>query len=243
MIRTGTLTKNKLTLGEPQTLGKFKVDELILTGCLAASRKLTSMDAIDKAFLGSLQAYPRALRGLQRCRTIQFTPFDSVSKKVIAVIETPKGEQVTCVKGAPAAVMQMIAAENRVDESLALAYVTIVENFASRGFRSLAVARRRQDRPWSILGIVPCHDPPRNDAADTVAEAQKLGLRIKMLTGDAIDIARETSRQLGLGTDIRKPDSLNFRDDLSAKSTSLDVIEEADGFAEVTRSFSHKQSF
>lgn len=49
---------------------------------------------------------------------------------------------------------------------------------------------------------MPCSDPPRHDTAKTINEAKTLGLSIKMLTGDAVGIARETSRQLGLGTNV-----------------------------------------
>ena len=45
-------------------------------------------------------------------------------------------------------------------------------------------------------------DPPRLDTAETIAEAGDLGVRVKMLTGDAVAIAKETCRQLALGTNV-----------------------------------------
>jgi H+-transporting ATPase len=45
-------------------------------------------------------------------------------------------------------------------------------------------------------------DPPRLDTAETIAEAGDLGVRVKMLTGDAVAIAKETCRQLALGSNV-----------------------------------------
>lgn len=71
--------------------------------------------------------------------------------------------------------------------------------FARRGFRSLGVAIKKEDEDWQLLGMYPMFDPPREDTAQTIAEAQKLGLSVKMLTGDAIAIAKETCKMLALG--------------------------------------------
>jgi len=58
--RTGTLTKNQLTMGEPYTVGICTRDNLVLVACLAASRKIKGMDPIDKAFVRALSQYPEA---------------------------------------------------------------------------------------------------------------------------------------------------------------------------------------
>src|ERR1700761_4293825 len=80
--KTGTLTKNKLSLSEPYTVAGVEPDDLMLTACLAASRKRKGMDAIDKAFLKALRFYPRAKNVLSKYKVIDFHPFDPVSKKV-----------------------------------------------------------------------------------------------------------------------------------------------------------------
>jgi H+-transporting ATPase len=77
-------------------------------------------------------------------------------------------------------------------------------------------------------------DPPRHDTAKTVNEAQHLGLSIKMLTGDAVGIARETSRQLGLGTNIYDAERLGLGGGGDMPGSEVyDFVEAADGFAEV----------
>ncbi|KAK3397208.1 Atpase [Sordaria brevicollis] len=222
--KTGTLTKNKLSLSEPYTVAGVDPEDLMLTACLAASRKKKGIDAIDKAFLKSLKFYPRAKSVLSKYKVLQFHPFDPVSKKVVAVVESPQGERITCVKGAPLFVLKTVEEDHPIPEEVDQAYKNKVAEFATRGFRSLGVARKRGEGSWEILGIMPCMDPP----------AKTLGLSIKMLTGDAVGIARETSRQLGLGTNIYNAERLGLGGGGDMPGSEVyDFVEAADGFAEV----------
>ncbi|KAK9369603.1 hypothetical protein V1509DRAFT_638735 [Lipomyces kononenkoae] len=232
--KTGTLTKNKLSLSEPYTVAGVEPDDLMLTACLAASRKKKGLDAIDKAFLKSLKFYPRAKNTLAKYKVVEFHPFDPVSKKVMAVVESPDGERIVCVKGAPLFVLKTVEEDHPLPEEILNDYKNKVAEFATRGFRSLGVARRRGEGHWEILGIMPCMDPPRHDTAKTVHEAKGLGLAIKMLTGDAVGIARETSRQLGLGTNIYNAERLGLGGGGDMPGSEVyDFVEAADGFAEV----------
>lgn len=232
--KTGTLTKNKLSLAEPYTVAGVEPDDLMLTACLAASRKTRGMDAIDKAFFKSLRNYPRAKNVLSKYKVIQFHPFDPVSKKVQAVVESPQGERIICVKGAPLFVLRTVYQDHPVPEAIEEAYKNKVAEFATRGFRSLGVARKRGNDSWEVLGIVPCSDFPRHDTYRTINEAKKLGLSIKMLTGDAVGIARETARQLGLGDNIYDPEKLGLTGGGEMPGSQVyDFVEAADGFAEV----------
>jgi H+-transporting ATPase len=119
------------------------------------------MDAIDKAFLKALRYYPRAKSVLSKYTVLQFHPFDPVSKKVVAIVESPQGEKITCVKGAPLFVLRTVEEDHPISEEIDQAYKNKVAEFATRGFRSLGVARKRGEGAWEILGIMPCSDPPR----------------------------------------------------------------------------------
>ena len=232
--KTGTLTKNKLSLHEPYTVEGVDPDDLMLTACLAASRKKKGLDAIDKAFLKSLISYPRAKAALTKYKLLEFHPFDPVSKKVTAIVESPEGERIICVKGAPLFVLKTVEEEHPIPEDVRENYENKVAELASRGFRALGVARKRGEGHWEILGVMPCMDPPRDDTAQTVNEARHLGLRVKMLTGDAVGIAKETCRQLGLGTNIYNAERLGLGGGGDMPGSELaDFVENADGFAEV----------
>jgi H+-transporting ATPase len=165
---------------------------------------------------------------------VDFFPFDPVSKKVTSVVLSPQGERITCVKGAPLFVLKTVEDDHGVPPEIDEAYKNKVAEFATRGFRSLGVARKFEDSPWEILGIMPCSDPPRHDTYRTVSEAKTLGLSIKMLTGDAVGIARETSRQLGLGTNVYNAEKLGLGGGGEMPGSEVyDFVEAADGFAEV----------
>ncbi|GLA53262.1 plasma membrane H+-ATPase [Aspergillus niger] len=232
--KTGTLTKNKLSLTEPYTVAGVNPEDLMLTACLAASRKKKGMDAIDRAFFKALNEYPDAKTMLPQFKVLEFSPFDPVSKKVTAVVQSPQGPRITCVKGSPLFVLKTVQQDHQIQEDIEQAYKNKVAEFATRGFRSLGVARKCGDGEWEILGIMPCSDPPRHDTAKTIKEAQTLGLSIKMLTGDAVGIARETSRQLGLGTNVYNAERLGLGGGGTMSGSEVyDFVEAADGFAEV----------
>jgi H+-transporting ATPase len=110
----------------------------------------------------------------------------------------------------------------------------VVDGLAQKGQRTLGVARTRgEDGPWQFMGILPLFDPPREDSAETIAQAQAHGIQVKMVTGDNLAIAREIAGKLGLGKNIRNADRLlsegrsSDDDDLAART------EAADGFAQV----------
>lgn len=232
--KTGTLTRNRLTLGDPYIVPGMSAEELMLTACLAANRKKGGIDAIDKVFIKGLRHYPRAKARIALYKTLEFFPFDPVSKKVTAYVQSLNGEKMLCMKGAPMTILRKVESDTTLCEPFCKEYEAKVTEFASRGFRALGVARKRQGRPWEILGIMPCLDPPRYDTAKTVSEAQDLGLSIKMLTGDAVAIARETARRLGLGTNIYNAERLGVTGAGSMSGSEVnDFVEAADGFAEV----------
>ena len=259
--KTGTLTQNKLTMGTPYVVQGVLIEDLLLTSVLASSRKLRGLDPIDKTIILSLKQYPNVKETIKHFETVEFQPFDPVGKRVLSVVKDSEGTLITCVKGAPAAVLQMVqdAEDGENAEGTGSASVSVsgsegsssagqlsqvviddynkrVDDFAARGFRSLGVARKVGDGPWQILGILQLFDPPRYDTLQTIEEAKKLGLEIKMLTGDAVGIAKETSKQLNLGTKVYSIKKLISPDALGVRMTGSEIndfVEAADGFAEV----------
>jgi H+-transporting ATPase len=194
---------------------------------LASSHNIKSLDPIDKVTILTLKRYQKAKEGLQSGWTTEtFTPFDPVSKRITAVC-IKDGVRYTCAKGAPKAILAL----SQCSKETADKYKVKATEFARRGFRSLGVAVKEGDKPWQLLGMLPMFDPPREDTASTIAEAQILGLSIKMLTGDAIAIAKETCKMLALGTKVYNSERL-IHGGLSG-TTQHDLVEKADGFAEV----------
>jgi magnesium-transporting ATPase (P-type) len=70
---------------------------------------------------------------------------------------------------------------------------------AQKGVRALAVARADGDGPLRLLGLALLYDAPRPDSRSLIDELRSLGIKVLMLTGDALPVAREIARVLGLG--------------------------------------------
>ena len=220
--KTGTLTQNKLTLGDPFCLGAITADELVLAGALAS--QAANNDTIDLAVLGGLKDKD-ALRPYQ---VTHFTPFDPVHKRTEATVKGADGKTFKVTKGAPQVILALSTNAAEVKSAVDKA----VDDFAARGFRALGVARTDSDGKWLLLGVLPLFDPPREDAKSTVATAAQMGVNIKMVTGDALAIARETAQTLGMGSNILDANTLG--DSKTDETAAIaKTIEDADGFAQV----------
>jgi H+-transporting ATPase len=219
--KTGTLTQNKLSLGDPFCLGK-PAAEVILDAALAS--RADNDDSIDLAVLKGVTDAD-ALKSFQ---VIHFTPFDPVHKRTEANVKGKDGRAFKVTKGAPQVILALAGNAAQVKSAVE----TAVNEFAARGFRSLGVARAEGEGPWQLVGVLPLFDPPRDDAKAVIATALSMGVKVKMVTGDALAIAKETAKKLDMGSNILDAGSLGD----SKKQESAEVsasIDKADGFAEV----------
>ena len=149
-------------------------------------------------------------------------------KRTEAAVKGPDGKVFKVTKGAPQVILALSANAGQVKSAVDKA----VNEFAARGFRALGVARADGDGKWQLLGVLPLFDPPREDAKSTVATAAQMGVKIKMVTGDALAIARETAKTLGMGTNIL--DGATLGDSKTEETVAVTKsIEQADGFAQV----------
>lgn len=223
--KTGTLTKNILTLDEPWTVdSSITADEIKFQAALAC--KQLDPDAIDTC-IGKNCPNPTLMAQFEQ---IQFIPFDPSNRKTEAqVLNKVTGESYRVTKGAPQVILKLAANREAIETE---ASAKIVE-FAERGFRSLGVARTlpgHPDNEWYMMGILSLFDPPREDTKDTIERALVQGVSVKMITGDHLLIAKETARRLGMGTSILPSHKLHEAKDTK---TRIDLVISSDGFAEV----------
>jgi H+-transporting ATPase len=218
--KTGTLTQNKLTLGDPFAVPDSTPAEVILTGALAS--RADDNDTIDLAVLAGADN-----AALDEYEVVHFQPFDPVHKRTEATV-TQGATTFKVTKGAPQVILELAGDARDVTPAVDQA----VNAFAQRGFRSLGVARADGDDDWRFVGVLPLFDPPREDAKAVIATATAMGVTVKMVTGDAIAIAQETAKTLGMGTNILAAAELG---DVGQKATAAEAasIEDADGFAQV----------
>lgn len=150
-----------------------------------------------------------------------YLPFDPVTKRSEAKVFDGK-ERFKAVKGAPQAILNLCPNKFVIQSSV----TKVVDAFAARGFGSLAVAKTAGESSWSFLGILPLYDPPREDSAEMIQQANNMSISVKMITGDHRSIAQEISKQLNLGENISTAEDLR-----EMKQWKLgDLVEGTDGF-------------
>lgn len=235
--KTGTLTLNKLSVDKNliEVFAKGVDKEFVLL-CAARASRTENQDAIDAAMVGMLADPKEARAGI---REIHFLPFNPVDKRTALTYIDSEGNWHRVSKGAPEQILQLCNAREDVKRKVH----SVIDKYAERGLRSLAVAtqdvpekiKESPGTPWQFVGLLPLFDPPRHDSAETIRRALNLGVNVKMITGDQLAIGKETGRRLGMGTNMY-PSSTLLGQDKDASIAALPVeelIEKADGFAGV----------
>ena len=213
--KTGTLTQNRLTLGDVVTIESSRRDEILQAAAIASEAE--SNDAIDSAVFAALGTAPSA-------KILQFTPFDPVHKLTQAQADVD-GHVLEFAKGAPQAILNWASSSDNIRAQVSAQ----VDLLAASGYRALAVAERDQNGNNRLLGLLPMYDPPREDSADTISRLKQLGIAVKMVTGDHIAIARQIASRLGLGQRFATAEEV-FSDKTAPDAAQ---VLQQDGYAQV----------
>ncbi|KAK9195123.1 hypothetical protein WN943_003242 [Citrus x changshan-huyou] len=262
--KTGTLTLNKLTV-DKNLIEIFArgvdVDTVVLMAARAS--QVENLDVIDAAIVGTLADpmednlkniffFFRLINSLtlisllltiNKARAdiqeVHFLPFDPTGKRTALMYIDSEGKMHRVTKGAPEQILNLLHNKSEIGHRVN----AVINKFAERGLRSLAVAyqevpegsKESSGSPWQFIGLIPLFDPPIHDSAETIRRALSLGLSVKMITGDQLAIAKETGRRLGMGTNMYPSSALLGQDrDESIVALPVDeLIEKADGFAGV----------
>ncbi|CAA3008052.1 ATPase 11, plasma membrane-type [Olea europaea subsp. europaea] len=235
--KTGTLTLNKLTVDKNlvEVFAKGVDADTVVLMAARASR-LENQDAIDAAIVGMLADPKEARAGIQE---VHFLPFNPTDKRTALTYIDGEGKMHRVSKGAPEQILNLAHNKSEIERRVH----TVIDKFAERGLRSLAVAyqdvsegrKESPGGPWQFVGLLSLFDPPRHDSAETIQRALNLGVNVKMITGDQLAIGKETGRRLGMGTNMYPSSTLLGHDkDESIVALPIDeLIEKADGFAGV----------
>ncbi|KAE9396724.1 plasma-membrane proton-e [Gymnopus androsaceus JB14] len=236
--KTGTLTTNKLTIDRNtiRTYGPFSPDEVILFAAYAS--RTENQDAIDASVVAALGDTAKARAGI---KLLDFKPFNPVDKRTeITYREESTGKLKRVTKGMTGIIIELCS-RNKTEE-LENKLEADVEEYATRGLRALAVAYEELDGDdheaegtgFELIGLLAIFDPPREDTKQTIDDAMALGVKVKMVTGDQLAIAKETGRRLGLGDHMYPAKVLKDGPAPGGKHATLDeMIMDADGFAGV----------
>ncbi|KAF7732744.1 hypothetical protein EC973_000015 [Apophysomyces ossiformis] len=234
--KTGTLTKNELTFDEPCVVEPFKKDDVLLYAYLAS--EAATNDPVEFAVRTAAertlsQVKADGTHGIHGYKTVSFIPFNPVEKMSQATIEnTDTQVSFRVAKGAPQVIIQLVGGNTEMEKT--------VDDLASRGLRSLGVARTKEGTTdqWVLVGMLSLIDPPRFDSADTIQECARYGISVKMITGDQTSIAKEVAGRLGMGQDILDADYLV--DQSRPEDELAQQCLRADGFARVIPEHKYK---
>ncbi|KAH1192589.1 ATPase 4, plasma membrane-type [Glycine max] len=180
--------------------------------------------------------FQKARAGIQE---VHFLPFNPTDKRTAITYIDSESKMHRVSKGAPEQILNLARNKSEIERRVH----SVIDKFADRGLRSLAVAyqevpdgkKESQGGPWQFIGLLPLFDPPRHDSAETIRRALNLGVNVKMITGDQLAIGKETGRRLGMGTNMYPSSALlgQNKDESIATLPVDELIEKADGFAGV----------
>jgi magnesium-transporting ATPase (P-type) len=224
--KTGTITMNQLAVTGVIPLERATEADVLFAGALASQE--ANQDPIDLAFLAAAKER-HIFDNLPKVAAVSFAPFDAKNRRTEAVVEE-NGQRFRVMKGAVHTVAQACGLQPPAIEALEAR----VGESALKGYRTLAVARGPETGAPALVGLVTLYDPPRPDAKQLIATLHDLGVPVKMLTGDALAVASEIARGVGL-PNIRRVADLKAASAQAGNETNetVDLLAGADGFAEV----------
>jgi plasma-membrane proton-efflux P-type ATPase len=219
--KTGTITRNQVAVVAVHAEPGFDDAEVIRLGARASEE--ADEDPIDRAFLAEARRRGIAAETAPR---VAFQPFSAATRRTEATFAGPEGTW-RAVKGA----LATVAAECQPGDGTMRRLEGLVSAEAARGRRAIAVAAARPGEGLSLAGLAILEDPPRPDSAELIRELRGLGVGVKVLTGDALSVACEVARQVGLGP---LEAAGRLRDaTAAAPAAAASLAERSDGFAEV----------
>lgn len=236
--KTGTLTMNKMEIQEQTPIYKQGETQysLLRYAAMAAKWKEPPRDALDTLVLTAVD-----MASMEHVEQTAFMPFDPIVKRTGGTVRE-KGKEFQTTKGAPHIILKLVTdncKDQHRNEELMHQVESDVQALGLRGIRSLAVAKTNDEGAWEFLGLLTFLDPPRPDTKQTIADAHKYGVQVKMITGDHLLIAMETARVLELGDYVKSAAGLPLLDaETKKKPENLgrdygDMCLAADGFAQV----------
>jgi plasma-membrane proton-efflux P-type ATPase len=218
--KTGTITANRLAVARVIPLSGFNEGDVLLHAAYAS--ETANQDPIDLAIFAAAHDHATTT---SEATVLSFVPFDAARRRTEAVVQVG-GRRMRVVKGA----VDVVATVCGLDAAATAALDARARDEAERGYRTLAVARGFDPSAPEPVGLLCLYDPPRADAAALITALRGLGVAIKMLTGDALPVATEVARQVGLRKIAAASKAGTAAHDLVDPAADIDAV---DGLAEV----------
>jgi len=194
--KTGTLTKNQISVEKVKSYGRFSSDEVLSFAAIPANQH--DHDRINAAIVS--KAKSRCL--VDSFPVIEFIPTDSIRKRASASVRTRRGSLLVST-GAPQVIKELC----RLSPAASRAFDRDVQVVARRGYRALAVAVKRKslvEKQMELAGLIVLADPLEPDSKGIIRFLKSQMISVKMLTGDNFAISKRIASELALKGEVVK---------------------------------------
>lgn len=205
--KTGTLTEGTVKVESALDVNGEASDKAFLFAYLNASYETGFTNPIDEAILNFKKI---DLKGYQKHDEI---PYDFLRKRLSISVKHDK-EHLMVTKGALSNILDVCSSVEMKEGSVVkIASVQKqiqkhFEAFSKEGFRTIGIAYKNlssespinkdDEKDMTFLGFLTLFDPPKANIADTIALLKKLGVSLKVITGDNHLVAASLSKKMGL---------------------------------------------
>jgi len=246
--KTGTLTTANMTIISDRIVpfGDFKETDVLMYGYLCSNPDKKD-DPIDRAVVTAFERHILAQEAAAGHKQDEIVGFNPEVKRTVSFV-TNGNRTITIAKGLPAKIIDTEAGgkdshecqwkvQNHDDKKFKAKIDQEDHDLSKAGYKTIAVAMCEGDarnddehHVWKMVGLMPMLDPPREDTANTIESLHRANISVKMITGDHVNVGKETARLIGLGTNIQAGQDIR---NANSQETKNQLIWDADGFASV----------
>ena len=218
--KTGTITEGKVKVGKAFSASGMESDKVLKYAWLNASLQQGFHNPIDEAIVGSL---PKATHEFQVQSEV---PYDFIRKRLTIQVRDSR-ENIAITKGALNQVLDVCTKVEMENGSLIpldgkkMQIMGQYRKLSAEGFRTLGVAyvtaqrqhdfTRHDEKDMIFLGFVTLFDPPKEHVHDTIQNLRRMGVELKIITGDNALVAGSIAHLVGVdnpviltGSELRK---------------------------------------
>jgi Mg2+-importing ATPase len=211
--KTGTITEGKVNLKDTLAINGSHSDKVLQYAWLNASMQQGFHNPIDEAISSGYKGAPDTFKVQAEI------PYDFIRKRLTIQVKN-ETQNIAITKGALKVILSICTQVENADgkvgaiEDKRKAILQQYDKLSEAGLRTLGVAyksgdaahdfTREDEKDMIFLGFVTLFDPPKANVAEILSNLNKLGVKLKIITGDNALVAKSLALQIG----IQKPQIL-----------------------------------
>jgi len=243
--KTGTLTEGKMILEKVFAINKEKcLSYALLSSSYMEEEIESSLNPFDSAVFQQVDGDARA--SLNKFKIISEIPFSLDRLRNSVLIKSQQGKTVLIVKGAPETILKL---SSQFEDSQTLEQIKKqIEEEGKKGKRILALAYKEFDKKdytkddeknLTFLGYFSFRDPLKPTAKESIQLAEKLGVEVKIVTGDSKEVSGYVAEEIGL---IKNPQEVILGEEMENLSDEefMEICEKFSVFARISPQIKYK---